>query len=72
MKMLDFSVKVSIDSSDLDESDFEEMRQHGFSDDDIWDTGAISAFFSLSNRMADLTNMRANDEFYLLGRIPKK
>jgi len=48
------------------------MHQHGFSDDDIWDTGAISAFFSLSNRMADLTNMRANDEFYLLGRIPKK
>ena len=70
--MLDFAVKVSIESSDLDESDFEEMRQHGFSDDDIWDTGAISAFFSLSNRMADLTNMRANDEFYLLGRIPKK
>ena len=70
--MLDFAVKVSIESSDLEESDFEEMRQHGFSDDDIWDTGAISAFFSLSNRMADLTNMRANDEFYLLGRIPKK
>jgi len=70
--MLDFAVKVSIESSDLDESDFEEMRQHGFSDDDIWDTGAISAFFSLSNRMADLTKMRANDEFYLLGRIPKK
>jgi len=70
--MLDFAVKVSIGSSDLDESDFEEMRQHGFSDDDIWDTGAVSAFFSLSNRMADLTDMRANDEFYLLGRIPKK
>ena len=70
--MLDFAVKVSIESSDLDESDFEEMRQHGFSDDDIWDTGAVSAFFSLSNRMADLTDMRANDEFYLLGRIPKK
>ena len=70
--MLDFAVKVSIESSDLNESDFEEMHQHGFSDDDIWDTGAISAFFSLSNRMADLTNMRANDEFYLLGRIPKK
>ena len=70
--MLDFAVKVSIESSDLDESDFEEMRQHGFSDDDIWDTGAISAFYSLSNRMADLTNMRPNDEFYLMGRIPKK
>ena len=71
-KDVNLAVKVSIESSDLDESDFEEMRQHGFSDDDIWDTGAVSAFFSLSNRMANLTDMRANDEFYLLGRIPKK
>ncbi len=70
--MLDFAVKVSIESSDLNESDFEEMRQHGFSEEEIWDVGAISAFFSLSNRMADLTNLRPNDEFYILGRIPKK
>jgi len=70
--MLDFAVKVSIESNDLNESDFEEMRHHGFSEEEIWDVGAISAFFSLSNRMADLTNMRPNDEFYILGRIPKK
>jgi len=70
--MLDFAVKVSIESNDLNESDFEEMRHHGFSEEEIWDVGAISAFFSLSNRMADLTNLRPNDEFYILGRIPKK
>ena len=70
--MLDFAVKVSLDSHELNNSDFEEMRQHDFSDEDIWDTGAVSAFFSLSNRMADLTSMRPNAEFYLLGRVPKK
>ena len=70
--MLDFAVKVSLDSHELNNSDFEEMRQQGFSDEDIWDTGAVSAFFPLSNRMADLTSMRPNAEFYLLGRVPKK
>ena len=70
--MLDFAVKVSLDSHELNNSDFEVMRQHGFSDEDIWDTGAVSAFLSLSNRMADLTSMRPNAEFYLLGRVPKK
>ena len=70
--MLDFAVKVSVESHEVNNFDFEEMRQHGFSDEDIWDTGAVSAFFSLSNRMADLTSMRPNAEFYLLGRVPKK
>ena len=70
--MLDFAVKVALKSSEINDADYEEMRQHGFSDEDIWDTGAISAFFALSNRMANLTSMRPNDEFYLLGRIPKK
>jgi len=70
--MLDFAVKVTQHSAEVDDADFEKMRKHGFSDDEIWDTGAISAFFALSNRMANLTNMRPNDEFYLLGRIPRK
>jgi uncharacterized peroxidase-related enzyme len=69
--MLDFAVKVSLRSYEVSDFDIEEMRQHGFSMEDIWDIGAISAFFSLSNRMADLTSMRPNDEFYLLGRIAK-
>ena len=69
--MLDFAVKVSLRSYEVSDSDIEKMRQHGFSMEDIWDIGAISALFSLSNRMADLTSMRPNDEFYLLGRIAK-
>jgi uncharacterized peroxidase-related enzyme len=66
--MLEFAVKVSSTANEVSDSDIENMREHGFSDDDIWDIGAVSAFFSLSNRMANLTNMRPNDEFYLMGR----
>lgn len=69
--MLGFAIKVSLHAYEVSDSDIEEMRQHGFSVEDIWDIGAISAFFSLSNRMANLTSMRPNDEFYLLGRIAK-
>jgi len=69
--MLDFATKVSLESHKLKNSDYEEMRQHGFSDEDIWDIGAISAFFALSNRMANLTNLKPNDEFYSMGRLPK-
>jgi uncharacterized peroxidase-related enzyme len=69
--MLDFAAKVSLSSYEVNDSDIEEVRQQGFSMEDIWDIGAISALFSLSNRMANLTSMRPNDEFYLLGRIAK-
>jgi len=47
------------------------MAGHGFTDDDIWDVAAVSAFFALSNRMANVTAMRPNDEFYMMGRLPK-
>ena len=70
--MLDFAVKVTLNSAEINDVDYEKMRKQGFSNDEIWDTGAISAFFALSNRMANLTSMRPNDEFYLLGRIPRK
>lgn len=70
--MLDFAVKVSLEAQEVNDEDFDTLREHGFSDDEIWDIGAISAFFSLSNRMANLTTMRPNDEFYLLGRVPKE
>ena len=70
--MLDFAMKVCLDSGKIDDADFERLRGHGFTDEDIWDIGGISAFFGLSNRMANMTNMRPNDEFYLLGRLPKK
>ena len=70
--MLDFAVKVSSSANEVSDADIEKLKEHGFSDEDIWDIGAISAFFSLSNRMANLTNMRPNDEFYLMGRIDKE
>ena len=69
--MLDFAMKVSNASHELDEADFAAVRGHGFNDEDIWDIGAITAFFGLSNRMANLTGMRPNDEFFLMGRVPK-
>ena len=70
--MLDFALKVSKSSHEINNADIEDMRELGFSNDDIWDIGAISALFALSNRMANLTSMRPNDDFYLLGRIPKE
>jgi uncharacterized peroxidase-related enzyme len=69
--MLDFAAKVSLRAHEIDDADVEELRRHGFSLEDVWDIGAISAFFAMSNRMASLTRMRPNDEFYSLGRIPK-
>jgi len=68
--MLEFAVKLARTPEALTEADDEMLRQHGFSDEDIWDIGAITAFFALSNRMAHLIAMRPNDEFYLLGRVP--
>ena len=70
--MLDFAMKVCINSAAFDEADFAALRTHGFDDEDIWDIGAITAFFGLSNRMANLTGMRPNDAFYLMGRVPRE
>ncbi len=69
--MLDFAMKVSRSAEEVSESDFSAVAGHGFSEDDIWDIAAIAAFFALSNRMANVTAMRPNDEFYLMGRLPK-
>jgi uncharacterized peroxidase-related enzyme len=70
--MLDFALKVALEAYAIQDADFVTLRAHGFSDEDIWDIGAIAALFALSNRMANLISMRPNDEFYLLGRMPKK
>jgi uncharacterized peroxidase-related enzyme len=69
--MLDFAMKVSAEAHKISETDLTTIASHGFSDDDIWDIAAISAFFALSNRMANVTAMRPNDEFYMMGRLPK-
>lgn len=66
--MLDFAVKVATSSHLIDNADYDNLRQHGFDDEDIWDIGAITAFFALSNRMANLISMRPNDEFFGMAR----
>jgi uncharacterized peroxidase-related enzyme len=69
--MLDFALKVARSAEEVNDADFEALERHGFNAEDIWDVGAISAFFALSNRMANLIDMRPNDEFYPMGRSPR-
>jgi uncharacterized peroxidase-related enzyme len=69
--MLGFAMKVSAEAHKIAGQDFTDVAGHGFSNDDIWDIAAIAAFFALSNRMANVTAMRPNDEFYMMGRVPK-
>jgi uncharacterized peroxidase-related enzyme len=69
--MLGFAMKVCQDSASVGDADFDELRAHGFSDEDAWDIAGITALFGLSNRMANVSSMRPNDEFYLMGRVPK-
>jgi len=69
--MLDFAMKIALASAEVDDADLAALRTQGFSDDEIWDIGAIAAFFAMSNRLANLSSMRPNDEFFLMGRLPK-
>ena len=69
--MLAFAVKVTSESHRVDDADFAALRTHGFSDDDAWDIAGIAALFGLSNRIANVSAMRPNDEFYLMGRVPR-
>jgi uncharacterized peroxidase-related enzyme len=72
LAMLDFAMLVSLDSGSVGEADFQRLRGAGFSDDEVWDIAAITAFFAMSNRLANFSSMRPNDEFYLMGRVPKE
>ncbi len=69
--MLDFAMKVCLHSDTVEDADYETLHAHGFDDEDIWDIAGITAFFGLSNRMANVTGMMPNPEFYMLGRVPK-
>ncbi len=69
--MLDFAMKVCLRSHEVEDTDFAALQAHGFDDEDAWDITAITAFFGLSNRMANVTSMMPNPEFYLLGRVPR-
>jgi uncharacterized peroxidase-related enzyme len=70
--MLDFAMKVCLRSHEVEDADFEALYPFGFTDEDIWDIAAITAFFGLSNRLASFSNMQPNPEFYLMGRVPKQ
>lgn len=70
--MLDFALKVCLQSEQVNDADYTVLRSHGFDAEDIWDIAAITAFFGLSNRMANVISMRPNDEFFLMGRVPRK
>jgi uncharacterized peroxidase-related enzyme len=67
--MLDFAIKVCLDAAAVTDADYAVLHEHGFDDEDIWDIAAITAFFGLSNRIANVISMRPNDEFYLMGRL---
>jgi uncharacterized peroxidase-related enzyme len=67
--MLDFAIKVCLEAPAVSDADYAVLHEHGFDDEDIWDIAAITAFFGLSNRMANVISMRPNDEFYLMGRV---
>ena len=69
--MLDFAMKLALNSAEVGDADIAALKAHGFDDGAVWDIGAITAFFAMSNRLANLTSMRPNDEFFLMGRLPK-
>ncbi len=69
--MLDFAMKVCLQSHQIEDADIDALRPHGLDDEDAWDIAAITAFFGLSNRMASFSGMQPNPEFYLMGRVPK-
>jgi uncharacterized peroxidase-related enzyme len=70
--MLGFAVRMAVEPARVTDADLEDLRGHGFGDDDIWDIGAITALFAQSNRIAHLSAMRPNDQFYLMGRVPRE
>jgi uncharacterized peroxidase-related enzyme len=70
--MLDFAMKVCNESHAVEDADIAALKPHGFDEEDAWDIAAITAFFGLSNRMANLSGMLPNDEFYLMGRVPRE
>jgi len=70
--MLEFAMKTCLNSHEINEADFTALHAHGFSDEDIWDIASITAFFGMSNRIANFSGMLPNPEFYLMGRVPKE
>jgi uncharacterized peroxidase-related enzyme len=70
--MLDYALKLSLRPQEVEEADAETLRGHGFSDEDIWDIAAITSLFAMSNRLAHALRIRPNEEFFLMGRVPRE
>lgn len=70
--MLDFAMKVALEAHTVTDADITALNDHGFNEEDVWDIAAIAAFFAMSNRLANVSNMRPNDEFYMLGRVERQ
>lgn len=70
--MLDYAMKVAIHCGEVERADADALRAHGFSEEDVWDIGAIAAFFAMSNRLANMMDLRPNEEFYTMGREPRE
>jgi uncharacterized peroxidase-related enzyme len=70
--MLDFAMQVALEAHAVGDADIAALGAHGFTEEDVWDIAAIAAFFAMSNRLANVSNMRPNDEFYMLGRVEKQ
>ena len=66
--MLDFAMQVALASHTVGEADIERVKREGFDEEDVWDIATIAAFFGMSNRIANFTSTRPNDEFYSMGR----
>lgn len=69
--IVDFALRMVDDSGSVSDADLQALRDGGLTDDEIWDIGAITAFFAMSNRLANLTSMRPNDEFFTMARTPR-
>ena len=68
--IVQYALKVALQAQEITAADHETLEAAGFTRDDIWDIGAITAFFGMSNRIVNMASIRPNEEFYLLGRTP--
>jgi uncharacterized peroxidase-related enzyme len=70
--IVEFAVRLAVEPSTVTAEHLEALRAHGLTDEDVWDVGSISAFFAMSNRLVHLAGTMPNEEFYLLGRLPRE
>jgi uncharacterized peroxidase-related enzyme len=69
--VVEFAVRLAVEPSTVTADHLETLRTQGLTDEDVWDVGSISAFFAMSNRLVHLAGTMPNEEFYLMGRVPR-